>query len=84
MAGESGEAVDKIKKYWRNFGAFEASLLTDAQKTELIKELGDVLWYLAAIASELNVDLSEIATTNLNKLFDRRERGVLKSEGDNR
>jgi NTP pyrophosphatase (non-canonical NTP hydrolase) len=85
LAGESGEAADKVKKWWRNSGIFPSlNTLTPEQKTELIKEVGDVLWYIAAIANELNIPLEEIATANIAKLSDRRERGVVKSEGDNR
>ena len=85
LAGESGEAADKIKKWWRNTGIFPTNTsLTPEQKTELIKELGDALWYIAAIASELNVPLEVVAIENIKKLRDRQERGVVKSEGDNR
>ena len=92
LAGESGELVDKIKKFWRN--NFDVSHTTEVweikdalpenQRLEIVKELGDILWYISAMATELEVDLSEVARVNLEKLFDRRDRGVIKSEGDNR
>ena len=84
LAGESGEAVDKIKKIWRNLGITDGRQYTEFQKTELVKEISDVLWYIAALASELDVTLSHVATVNIEKLRDRRDRGVIKSEGDNR
>ena len=84
IAGEAGETADKIKKYWRNFGHTKASQLTTEQSIELVKELGDVLWYIAALASELDYPLEFIAERNIEKLLDRRARGVVKSEGDNR
>jgi NTP pyrophosphatase (non-canonical NTP hydrolase) len=84
LAGESGEYVDKVKKNWRNKGSMSAANLTPEERKEFIKELGDVLWYVAASARELGEDLSEVAVQNIAKLFDRRNRGVIKSEGDNR
>ena len=50
----------------------------------LVRELGDVLWYVANIASEINRNLSEIAEVNLQKLEDRKNRGKLQGSGDNR
>ena len=84
LAGESGEYVDKVKKNWRNKGSMSAANLTPEERKEFIKELGDVLWYVAASARELGEDLSEVAVQNIAKLSDRKNRGVLKSEGDNR
>ena len=84
LAGEAGEYCDKIKKMWRNKGVMDTSLLTIQERVEMIKELGDVLWYIAASAKELDTDLESIAISNITKLQSRRERGVIKSEGDNR
>ena len=84
LAGETGEYVDKVKKNWRNKGSMSAANLSPEEKKEFAKELGDVLWYIAASAKELGSDLSEIAVINLAKLGDRRNRGVIKSSGDNR
>jgi NTP pyrophosphatase (non-canonical NTP hydrolase) len=84
LAGETGEYVDKVKKNWRNKGSMSAEKLTPEERKEFIKELGDVLWYVAASARELGEDLSEVAVQNIAKLSDRMNRGVIKSEGDNR
>ena len=84
LAGESGEFCDKVKKMWRNGGAMDGHKLTSEKRMEMLKELGDVLWYIAACATEMNASLSFIAQENINKLLDRRARGVIKSEGDNR
>jgi len=84
LAGEAGEAADKVGKTWRNEGLTSAAGYSEQQKTELVKELGDVLWYIAALADELNVSLEKVARTNIEKLQDRKARGVIKSEGDNR
>lgn len=84
LVGEAGEAADKVKKYWRNRGAMDATILTGEERLELGKEIGDVLWYCAALGWELGLSLDKIAEMNLEKLQDRTARGVIKSEGDNR
>lgn len=84
LAGEAGEAVDKIKKNYRNFGLTDGTKYTGNQKDALILELGDVLWYISAIAKELGISLEEVAAANLEKLLDRKARNVIKSEGDYR
>jgi len=90
LAGEAGELAEKVKKLWRNHGVMGLGHknLTDPLEIALregaIKEAGDCLWYLDAIARELKTTLEEIAQQNVIKLLDRRERGVIKSEGDNR
>lgn len=80
LCGESGEVADKFKKIFRN----NAGVMSEGDKAEIVKELGDVLWYLNAIASYLEVSLDDLAQKNLDKLFDRKSRGVIKSAGDNR
>lgn len=84
LVGESGEAVDKIKKWWRNHGAVSAEQLTLEQRDALILEIGDVLWYIAALAIELDIPLSYIAEKNIEKTHGRLARGTVKGEGDNR
>ena len=79
LTGEAGEVAEKIKKVLR--GDKE---LTDDLKKELVKELGDVLWYVAAMAEELDSSLEEVAQVNINKLSDRAARGVIQGDGDNR
>lgn len=80
LVGESGEVAEKVKKLQRN----QAGKLTEEDRQELLKELGDVLWYLSAVAYYLDESLDKIASNNLEKLFDRKARGVIKSKGDNR
>lgn len=84
LAGEAGEAVDKIKKIWRNQGLTSIFGYSAEQKRALALEISDVLWYVAALASEMGIPLEEIATMNVAKLRDRVVRNVVKSEGDNR
>ena len=50
----------------------------------MAKELGDVLWYVAQLASELDLDLNQVAEANLQKLLSRQRRGVLSGSGDDR
>lgn len=78
--GEAGEVAEKVKKIIRDKGG----KVSDADKQELGKEIGDVLWYLAVFAHHLGIQFDDIATDNLNKLSDRRKRGVLGGAGDNR
>ena len=74
LAGEAGEIANKVKK-----------VIRDGRSTDGISdELGDVLWYLAAVANELGADLGDIANNNLKKLADRQARNVLGGSGDNR
>ena len=58
--------------------------ISEKKKEELMKEMGDVFWYLAALATELNLNLNEIAEKNISKLNSRKERDILHGEGDNR
>ena len=78
--GEAGEVQGKIKKVLRDQGG----VVEDGNRVAIMKELGDVLWYVARAASELSLDLDDVAFHNLNKLADRRERGVLQGSGDDR
>ncbi len=80
LAGETGEVAEKIKKLQRN----ENSVVNPSDKKEIAKELGDILWYLNAIAYYLGISLQDVAEGNITKLFDRKKRGVIKSKGDNR
>lgn len=80
LVGEAGEVAEKIKKVLRDDGGEVSS----EKRVEIEKELGDVLWYLAQVASELGLSLEDIAQKNLEKLSSRKERGVLGGSGDNR
>lgn len=82
LAGETGEVLEKIKKMIRDKdGVFQA---TPEEIEELKKELGDVLWYLSAIAYYNGISLENVAITNLNKLKDRKARDKIHGSGDNR
>ena len=80
LANEAGEVAGKIKKLFRDKGG----RITDADRESLKMELGDVLWYLAQICTELDLDLGEVAHANLEKLFSRKARGTIGGDGDRR
>lgn len=78
LAGEAGEVANKVKKIYRDdISGYE-------MRDEVAAELGDVMWYLAAVATEFGLDLDVIAQTNLMKLESRRARGVIGGSGDTR
>lgn len=80
LVGESGEVADKIKKLIRD----QDGAVTEVQKHEILKEIGDVLWYVSAISGYLGTDLEAVAEMNLAKLASRKARGVQRGSGDNR
>lgn len=80
LVGEAGEVAEKIKKVMRD----AKMIVSDEKRTEIEKEMGDVLWYLAQLSTELGLSLDTVAEKNLAKLLDRKDRGVLHGSGDNR
>ncbi|MEK9174527.1 MAG: nucleoside triphosphate pyrophosphohydrolase family protein [Patescibacteria group bacterium] len=80
LVGESGEVAEKIKKSLRD----DKGIITREKKEELKKELGDVLWYVSQIATDLKLSLDDIAVTNIEKLASRYKRGKVHGSGDNR
>jgi len=84
LVGEAGEVAEKIKKLMRDEGVFTPQAVSDEAKAAITKELGDVLWYLAQLATELDVRLETVARENLEKLASRKERGHIHGSGDNR
>lgn len=80
LVNEAGEVAGKIKKVFRD----KDGHISDETREELKAELGDVLWYLAQVATELDLSLDEIAEANIAKLLDRLERGKIRGDGDNR
>ncbi len=75
LAGEAGEVANKVKKMLRD---------NDFDRDAIVAEVGDVLWYIAAISRDLNVSLQDIALGNIEKLYGRKERGTLQGSGDTR
>jgi NTP pyrophosphatase (non-canonical NTP hydrolase) len=80
LAGEAGEVAEHAKKAIRDDGGE----ISPERRAAMAKELGDVLWYVAQLATELDLDLGEIAQANLDKLLSRQQRGVLSGDGDDR
>ena len=76
MQGESGEVAEKVKKWLRGD--------RELDKAELAKEVGDVMWYIASLADDLGYTLQDVVDMNIEKLSSRKDRGVLKGNGDNR
>lgn len=80
LTGEAGEVSEKIGKNIRDGDG----TYSDEFKKELAKELGDVLWYIAALARDIDYTLEDIGQMNLDKLASRKARGVIAGSGDNR
>ena len=80
LANEAGEVAGKIKKVFRDRNGEINSETREALKAEL----GDVLWYIAQVCTELEISLEEVAESNLAKLLDRKVRGKIHGDGDNR
>lgn len=84
LAGEAGEVTEKLGKLMRDEGYQAGQELTQEQNQSLVKELGDVLWYVANLAADLGVSLESVGEMNLAKLRSRKERGVITGSGDDR
>ena len=80
LCGESGEVADKIKKIYRD----NNGIISEDNKEQLVKEMGDVLWYLANMATDLNMTLEDVARKNLEKIQIRQQKNLIHGEGDNR
>ncbi len=80
LTGEAGEVSDKIKKIIRD----KENIIDKETKLELKKELGDVLWYISQLSTELGLELEDVAQNNLDKLFKRLDKNTIKGEGDDR
>lgn len=80
LVGEAGEIANKVKKIMRDKGG----VIDEQTREDIQKELGDVLWYVAMVAFEFNLDLEDIAIKNIEKLAKRKEMGTITGSGDNR
>ena len=80
LGGESGEVLEKFKKIIRD----SQGKMSDTSKREILKELGDVLWYVNSIAYLVGSSLEEVAHQNIEKLKSRANRHQLHGSGDNR
>jgi NTP pyrophosphatase (non-canonical NTP hydrolase) len=80
LAAEAAELSQKVLKAWRDHDG----VIDEARRNAIIGEAGDCLWYLAAISAALGYKLSEIAQANIMKVNDRRFRGAINGDGDDR
>lgn len=80
LVGEGGEFADKVKKIIRD----KDGKLSEVDRQELLKEVGDILWYVNTVATLLGSDLETVAQKNLEKVLSRKARGVIGGSGDNR
>ena len=80
LTGEAGEVADKVKKVIRD----NNNTFSEDKKKEIMKEVGDVLWYAAVLSHDLGYTLEEVAEANYEKLASRKERGKICGSGDNR
>ena len=80
LTGEAGEVADKVKKVIRDAN----KEFTDEKKLEIVKEIGDVLWYCATLSRDLGYELEEVAQMNVDKLRSRMQRHLISGSGDNR
>jgi len=80
LTGEAGEVADKVKKVLRD----KEGVFDDDAKESIMLELGDVLWYISQLSSELGFQLDQVAKVNLEKLSSRSKRGCISGDGDNR
>jgi NTP pyrophosphatase (non-canonical NTP hydrolase) len=78
LANEAGEVAGKVKKIFRD----RQGQITEADREALALELGDVLWYLSEICTQLGIRLEDVAARNIAKIADRASRGVLSGDGD--
>ncbi|MGO3702143.1 MAG: nucleoside triphosphate pyrophosphohydrolase family protein [Candidatus Saccharimonadales bacterium] len=80
LCGEAGEIAEKTKKIVRD----QASDFSALDTNDMKKELGDVLWHVAVLAEYFDISLDDVATTNIEKLASRLQRGKIGGSGDNR
>lgn len=80
LVGEAGEFAEQVKKFYRDV----IGPMTPVIREKMLKELGDTLWYISALAKELNTTLENVAKMNLEKIEDRAKRNVMRGSGNDR
>ncbi len=80
LAGETGEVMEHVKKMLRDGNG----VMDNDRREKIMKEIGDVLWYVANLSADLGFSLNDIAEANIAKLKSRQERGVLHGAGSDR
>ena len=80
LTGEAGEVANKVKKIIRDGSDSKDEKLV----SEIKAEIGDCLWYIAVLANDFDIKLSDIASTNIEKLANRQKNGTIHGSGDTR
>ena len=80
LTGEAGEVAEKVKKILRD----DNGIINEEKRVQIAKELGDVLWYLSQLSTELGFSLDEIAQQNIDKINERLKQNKIGGSGDNR
>lgn len=80
LVGEAGEVAEKLKRIFRE----QSGQMSPGDKDAIIKEFGDVLWYISALSHYLDISLDEVAHQNLEKVLSRKTRGKTYGKGDDR
>ena len=80
LAGEAGEVANKVKKIFRDDGG----QVTDDRRAQIAKELGGVLWYVAMVCTDLDLNMGDVARENVAIIASRQDRGTLHGDGDER
>jgi NTP pyrophosphatase (non-canonical NTP hydrolase) len=80
ISGEAGEVLEK----WKKIVAYKKGVITEEDKVELEKELGDIVWYISMLADSLNLSFDQVMQRNVEKLQSRKARGKITGQGDNR
>jgi len=80
LQGEVGEVSEKVKKVIHD----DKGKLTEEKRLEIVKELGDVVWYISQLSTEFKVKFSDVIKGNIEKLSSRKTRGKIHGSGDNR
>ena len=80
LTGEAGEVANKVKKIIRDGSDSKDEKLV----SEIKAEIGDCLWYIAVLANDFDIKLSDIASTNIEKLANRQKNNTIHGSGDDR
>jgi len=80
LVGESGEVAEKFKKIVRD----KDGIISEEDRDEIVKELGDILWYVNAVSRLVGSDIEQVAAKNIEKVLSRKSRGATHGSGDNR
>jgi len=84
ICGESGEIAELFKKYFRGDYEYESTKVFISRRDQIVKELGDIFYYICMLCNKYNFSAEEILLENINKLSKRKEEGKIKGSGSDR